>query len=44
MKIEIAPNAGSFMDPPYSFKNQNGKICTFLASNDQNLMAYDENN
>ena len=44
MKIEIAPNAGSLMVPLYSFKNQNGKICTFLASNDQNVMANDENN
>ena len=44
MKIEIAPDAGSFIDPLYNFKNQNAKICTFWASNDQNLMAHDENN
>ena len=44
MKIEIAASAGSFMDSLYNLKNQNGKIRTFLAPNDQNLMAYDENN
>ena len=41
---QMAPCNSIFLDLLHNFKNQNFKICTFLASNGQNLMASDENN
>ena len=41
---QMAPCNSIFLDPLHNFKNQNCKMYIFLASNNQNLMASDENN
>ena len=40
---QMAPCTTIFQASLYNFKSQNGKICSFLASNGKNVMAYDEN-
>ena len=41
---QMAPSNLVFLSPLCKFKNQNCKISSFLASNSQNLLPYDEMN